>query len=217
MLPQDLYSGFFDPETAFKWRTGIFLVASASAEFIADVALCPMESVKVRMQTSPEEAKFPLNLKDAVSQMKKNEGMNAFFKGVGPLWGRQIPYTMVKFAAFERVVEGFYTFVFTAPKETYGKNTQLLVTFLSGYTAGVLCAIVSQAPDTIVSKLNQRSGGGIGAIIKEHGIVNLALSGLLPRILMIGTLTGLQWYIYDSFKTLVGLQTTGGKGGPVKK
>jgi solute carrier family 25 phosphate transporter 3 len=27
---------------------------------------------------------------------------------------------------------------------------------------------------------------------------------------MIGTLTGLQWWIYDSFKTAVGLQTTGG-------
>ena len=27
---------------------------------------------------------------------------------------------------------------------------------------------------------------------------------------MIGTLTGLQWWIYDTFKTAVGLQTTGG-------
>lgn len=27
---------------------------------------------------------------------------------------------------------------------------------------------------------------------------------------MIGTLTGLQWWIYDSFKTAVGLATTGG-------
>jgi len=27
---------------------------------------------------------------------------------------------------------------------------------------------------------------------------------------MIGTLTGLQWWIYDSFKTALGLGTTGG-------
>jgi len=33
---------------------------------------------------------------------------------------------------------------------------------------------------------------------------------------MVGTLTGLQWWIYDSFKTLTGLQTTGGAA-PVKK
>jgi len=33
---------------------------------------------------------------------------------------------------------------------------------------------------------------------------------------MVGTLTGLQWWIYDSFKTAVGLQTTGGSA-PAKK
>jgi solute carrier family 25 phosphate transporter 3 len=33
-------------------RTLVFLAASASAEFLADIALCPLEAVKVRMQTS---------------------------------------------------------------------------------------------------------------------------------------------------------------------
>jgi solute carrier family 25 (mitochondrial phosphate transporter), member 3 len=36
------------PETAKQYQTPIFLVASASAEIIADVALCPWEAVKVR-------------------------------------------------------------------------------------------------------------------------------------------------------------------------
>jgi len=34
---------------------------------------------------------------------------------------------------------------------------------------------------------------------------------------MIGTLTGLQWMIYDSFKIFMGLPTTGGGGGDDKK
>jgi solute carrier family 25 phosphate transporter 3 len=33
---------------------------------------------------------------------------------------------------------------------------------------------------------------------------------------MIGTLTGLQWWIYDSFKTALGMGTTGG-GAAAKK
>jgi solute carrier family 25 phosphate transporter 3 len=33
-------------------RTLVYLGASASAEFLADVALCPLEAVKVRMQTT---------------------------------------------------------------------------------------------------------------------------------------------------------------------
>ena len=39
---------------------------------------------------------------------------------------------------------------------------------------------------------------------------NLGFSHLGTRILMIGTLTGLQWWIYDSFKTAMGMGTTGG-------
>jgi hypothetical protein len=33
-------------------------------------------------------------------------------------------------------------------------------------------------------------------------------------IVMIGTLTGLQWMIYDSFKIFMGLPTTGGAAPP---
>ena len=67
---------------------------------------------------------------------------------------------MAKFSLFEKVVSIFYTHVFTKPKETYGKNTQLLVTFMSGYLAGVICAIVSHPADTMVSKLNQMKTEG---------------------------------------------------------
>lgn len=47
-----LYSELAGEEVATKYKTAIFLSASASAEFIADVGLCPFEAVKVRMQTS---------------------------------------------------------------------------------------------------------------------------------------------------------------------
>lgn len=36
-------------ETAAKYQTPLFLAASASAEFIADVGLCPLEAVKVQV------------------------------------------------------------------------------------------------------------------------------------------------------------------------
>jgi len=42
------YSDLAGPANAEKYQTGIYLAGSASAEFIADVALCPFEAVKVR-------------------------------------------------------------------------------------------------------------------------------------------------------------------------
>ena len=52
-------------------------------------------------------------------------------------------------------------------------------------------------------------------IYKEIGFRGL-WNGLLTRIVMIGTLTGFQWWIYDSFKTAVGLQIGGGSADNVK-
>uniref|UniRef100_A0A2H1WT89 SFRICE_030504 n=1 Tax=Spodoptera frugiperda TaxID=7108 RepID=A0A2H1WT89_SPOFR len=41
------YSGLLDEETAYTYRTGVYLAASATAEFFADIALSPLEAAKV--------------------------------------------------------------------------------------------------------------------------------------------------------------------------
>ena len=46
------YSDLAGAENAYKYKTSLYLTASASAEFLADIALCPFEAVKVRMQTT---------------------------------------------------------------------------------------------------------------------------------------------------------------------
>ena len=50
-----------------------------------------------------------------------------------PLWGRQIPYTMMKFACFERTVEALYKFVVPKARADCSKAEQLVVTFMAGY------------------------------------------------------------------------------------
>ena len=51
----------------------MYLAASASAEFFADIALCPMESVKVRIQTKPG---FATTLREGTPIIYKEEGLN---------------------------------------------------------------------------------------------------------------------------------------------
>lgn len=215
---KDLYSTMLGEEKAFEYRGAVYLAGSASAEFIADVALCPMEMVKVKVQTSPAGT-FPVEFGAAVAAMKANSAETRFpFGSVVPLWSRQIPYTMAKFFFFEKVVEAFYTHVFTEPKSSYPKSTQLGVTFASGYLAGIICAIVSHPADSVVSLMGkaENKGKGIGQIASETGIVTLATKGLVTRIIMTGTLTGLQWWIYDTFKSVMGMGTSGGAA-PAKK
>jgi len=210
---KDQYSNMMGEENAQKYKGAIWLAGSASAEFFADIALCPMEMVKVKVQTSPPGT-WPTSLGAATSKMIAEKASTRFpFGSLVPLWSRQIPYTMAKFYFFEKVVQFFYRNVFTEPKDTYGKGTQLGVTFASGYLAGIICAIVSHPADTLVSQMGkaENKGKGFGQIAGEVGVKNLFTKGLGTRVLMIGTLTGLQWWIYDSFKTAMGFGTTGGK------
>lgn len=111
---------------------------------------------------------------------------------------------MMKFACFEKTVELLYKHVVPKPREQCSKGEQLIVTFAAGYIAGVFCAIVSHPADTVVSKLNQEKGATALGVFKKLGWSG-TWKGLGPRIIMIGTLTALQWFIYDAFK--VGLET----------
>lgn len=195
------YANMMGEEFAYLYRTYIYLMASASAEVFADIALCPFEAAKVKIQTTPGYAK---TFREAVPKMLAEEGISGFYKGLVPLWMRQIPYTMMKFACFERTVELLYKHVVPKPRSECSKGEQLVVTFAAGYIAGVFCAVVSHPADVLVSKLNQSKGTSAGTIIKQLGFMGM-WAGLTPRIIMIGTLTALQWFIYDGVKVALGI------------
>jgi len=197
---KNIYSGMMGEENTYLYRTSLYLIASASAEFFADIALCPMEAVKVRIQTSD----YSSTLRDCFPRMKAEEGTGTFFRGLKPLWLRQIPYTMMKFACFEKTVEALYQYVVPKPRDQCSKSEQLIVTFASGYIAGVFCAIVSHPADSVVSVINKDPSKGAGQILKELGPKGV-WKGLGARIIMIGTLTALQWFIYDGVKVALRL------------
>jgi len=191
------------------YRDLLHVASSATAEFFADAAYCPFEALKVRIQTNPS---FARGLMDGMPKFIAEEGIGNLYAGLGPLWARQIPYTVIKFVAFERVAEVYYGLA-PKPKSEMNQVEQMGVIFASGYTAGVICGAVSHPADTMVSKINaiEMEGGlftKMGVIYKDIGMSGL-WKGFGPRVIMIGTLTGLQWFIYGTFKAAVGLPTPG--------
>lgn len=203
---KDTYMNLAGEEASNKYKPAIWLAGSASAEVFADIALCPLEMTKVKIQTSPVGT-FPTGFGAALAAMSQNKIETRYpFGSLVPLWSRQvglscssrclscltvifqIPYTMAKFFFFEKIVQLFYSRVFTAPKESYSKGTQLGVTFASGYAAGVVCAIVSHPADSLVSLQGKAANKGksLGQIAGETGLMSLATKGLGTRVLMIG-------------------------------
>ncbi|KAG5486296.1 hypothetical protein CUR178_07607 [Leishmania enriettii] len=225
------------------YRFFVFLCSSCLAETVADLGLAPWEAVKIRMQTLPS---FPMQLRIALPRMWETEGLHGFYRGLVPLWCRQVPYTMMKFSSFEFIVVGLLRFFShlgimgaTAP----GVVDKLVVSMLAGVLAGLLCGIVSHPADTALSKMNQKpsaftsnsapllanvaadmpcgsmshgkvsiiSGGaaqGFLDVLREIGWRGM-WKGLIPRLLMVISLTALQWVTYDGFKVWAGLPTSG--------
>jgi len=210
-----LYSDMVGEKAAYDYRDLVYLFASASAEIIADLALCPFEAVKVRVQTSPT---FARGLFDGLPKFASQEGWGNLYAGIAPLWARQVPYTIIKFMAFERIAEAIYGLL-PKKKEDMSKVEQMGVAFTAGYIAGVLCGAVSHPADTMVSKINKLKMSGslmdkmrviYTGTAEKPGIGFKGLwAGFWPRVVMIGTLTGLQWFIYGSFKVAVGLPAPG--------
>mmetsp|Transcript_15199 Transcript_15199/g.25976 ORF Transcript_15199/g.25976 Transcript_15199/m.25976 type:complete len:324 (-) Transcript_15199:95-1066(-) len=194
-------------EKAWNNKTPIYLGAAAAAETIADVFLCPLEAVRIRSVSDPD---FCDGLADGFGKMLKADGIGGFYAGFLPILAKQVPYTMAKFAVQGSAADAIYTSMGKSPAEL-SAGTNVCVSLGSGVIAGVAAAIISHPADTLLSKINKAGAGGDGPmmtrlinIAKEVGFVNLCTVGLLPRCVMIGTLTAGQFGIFDTVMNALG-------------
>ena len=73
-------------ETASNNRMAVYLASSATAEFFADIALCPLEATRIRLVSQPE---FANGLIGGFAKIAKQEGIGAFYSGFGPILFKQ--------------------------------------------------------------------------------------------------------------------------------
>ncbi|KAF2683771.1 mitochondrial carrier [Lentithecium fluviatile CBS 122367] len=195
-------------ETASNNRTAVYLASSACAEFIADIALCPLEATRIRLVSEPT---FANGLVGGFAKIMKNEGVGAFYSGFGPILFKQVPYTMAKFVVFEKVNETVYQYV---DKKSASNGKQTAINLGSGLIAGFAAALVSQPADTMLSKINKTKGlpgeGTTSRLIKIAGELGLrgSYAGIGARLFMVGGLTAGQFAIYGDIKKALG--ATGG-------
>merc|ERR1712012_377882 len=195
---------------AWENRTAIYLGAAAGAEFIADIFLCPLEACRIRSVSDPT---FAPSLPGVAARLVKEEGViRGFYSGFGPILFKQVPYTMAKFAVQGRVAEAMYSNMGKSPSDC-GAVLNTGVSLSSGVVAGVVSAIISHPADTLLSKVNKAGAGGDGSIparmtniTKETGVVKLCTQGHGARCVMIGTLTALQFGIFDTVMRSLGAE-----------
>jgi hypothetical protein len=91
---KDFYSNLAGEEAAQKYQPAIWLAGSATAEVFADIALCPLEMTKVKIQTSPSGT-FPVAFGAALKEMSRTKVDTRYpFGSLVPLWSRQVSLTV---------------------------------------------------------------------------------------------------------------------------
>jgi len=196
-------------QKAWDMRTPVMLGASACAEFIADIFLCPLEAARIRQVSDPT---FPKGTVTAMKALVEMEGLMGWYAGFVPMLFKQIPYTMAKFAVQGSAEIAMYNALPTK-RENMSRPGKMGVSMTSGFIAGVAAAIISHPADSLLSKVNKKGAGGDGGMLsrlsniaKEVGFVKLCTTGLGPRCIMIGTLTAGQFLIFDTMMPIMGVE-----------
>ncbi|PKA56003.1 Mitochondrial phosphate carrier protein 1, mitochondrial [Apostasia shenzhenica] len=193
-----MYTGLFKGHN----QTLIYFVSSASAQIIADIALCPFEAVKIRVQTQPQFAK---GLMDGVPKLYAFEGLSGFYHGIFPLWGRNLPFSMLMFTTFEHSVDLLYRKIIQKKREECSIAQQLGVTCVAGYASGAIGTIISTPGDNIIASLYNKKATNVTQAVKSIGFPKIFTRSLPLRIALVGPVVTMQWFFYDCIKVLTGL------------
>jgi uncharacterized membrane protein YgcG len=146
----------------------------------------------------------PMGMVASVGQMLKEGTLGELYAGLGPAVVGEIPFMMTKFAVFDAVSKAIYAIY---PSASESVALSLTVSLLSGMTAGVVAAAISQPLDTLTTKVTQYSqmkrGGGIVVAVKDiygKGGVKGFFKGTFPRAVKSAANIALQFFLYDFSK-----------------
>ena len=196
------------PDAAVPHRTAVYLSASASAEFFADILLCPLEATRIRLVS---QRGYANGLTTGFMRMAREEGLRGFYSGFVPLLFKQVPFAIGQFTVHEAANEVIYRAMGPERKAQLSRLESTGVELTSGVIAGVAAAVLSHPADTLLSAINKGAGDSkqsatsrMFQLAREFGPKRLLLTGLGPRIVMTCGLVGAQFVIYAQCKSLTG-------------
>lgn len=187
-----------------------YILSGAVSGYVASLALCPMEALRIRLVAEPEFGKRGWVV--AGMNMAHNEGFRGFFKGTTAMMTKQIPYTVTKQVSFDIITSFLYAQAIAVGIEL-NSGKKIIVPMISALIASLLSCVSSHPGDMLLSVVNAHEGKRrtrefAKDIFREDGIKGF-FTGIGPRFLHVGVIVTSQLMIYDVIKRLCGCGITG--------
>lgn len=228
LIKSKVYKFVDDKDVIQKFRLPILIASSGLAEVIASWALCPMEATRIYMVMNPQ---LMSGMFDTMKVMMQTGGPSVLFRGLPMIMLRQVPYTCAKLAGYEIISDTLKKTiggirrrnasqydvkideVIDNPSWKSVRKNDILIQLTSGILAGVLAAVISQPADVLLSMVCGGSDPSVGCtiingpitllqVIREVGLRGCYV-GLQPRAIMVGSLTAMQFIIYEQTKARI--------------
>lgn len=171
------------------------VVCAGLAAVITVSFIHPIDVVKTRMQVAD---KSESGLGQVIGGAIKNEGVGAFYKGIGPAWLREASYTSLRLGLYEpiKILVGA-----TAGAGFFRK-------FLAGALAGAIGSLAGNPFDVLKTRMmaDKTSSKGLGQIageiVKMEGILGL-YKGFNVNVMRAMVLNATKMACYDTVKAFI--------------
>ena len=188
-------------DAALRFEAPILLAASVASVVVSVACAAPFESARARVMTGTAA-----NLGDALESLAAEGGL---WSGAPALFGRELPFTVAKFAVYASA-QSFLLALVPAARER--PLVGLGVSLSAGVLAGLAGACASQPADTVMTRL---AVGGEGETVRDAvdavlrgadgpGAMAKALwAGLPQRCLAMAVLVTAQFLLFDSMRAVL--------------
>jgi len=177
------------------------VTAAGSAAVITVTGIHPIDVVKTRLQVSGEGTRNykSLGIFGTVSVIGREEGISAFWKGIGAAWMREASYTSLRLGLYSPI------------KHAMGvkSNSPFILKFAAGSLAGAIGSTVGNPFDVLKTRMMASEGkeppslaGAASSLYKAQGISGF-YRGIEANIMRAMVLNGTKMACYDQMKGMI--------------
>lgn len=177
------------------------VAAAGGAAVITVTGIHPIDVVKTRLQVAGEGTRNykALGIGGTVSVIAKEEGVTAFWKGIGAAWLREASYTSLRLGLYAPI------------KDVMGvtNDSHFFMKFSAGSLAGALGSTVGNPFDVLKTRMMAAEGKEPPAIgraasdlYKQQGISGF-YRGLEANVMRAMVLNGTKMACYDEIKKMI--------------
>ena len=176
--------------------------AAGSAAVITVTGIHPIDVIKTRLQVSGEGGGRnykKLGMTGSINVIVKDEGISAFWKGIGAAWMRESSYTSLRL--------GLYSPIKTAMGVE--SHSHFIMKFTAGSLAGALGSLVGNPFDVLKTRMMATEGIQTPGIrITAHDLyksqgIKVLYRGIEANILRAMVLNGTKMACYDQIKEMI--------------